>query len=53
MMFIQFGQDGGNDYWRGVGTYEIALPNPTEGKNNTSNLKVLTTLLQYIVTAVN
>ena len=26
------GQDGGNDYWRGVGTYEIALPNPTEGK---------------------
>ena len=26
------GQDGGNDYWRGVGTYEIALPNPTAGK---------------------
>ena len=26
------GQDGGNDYWRGVGVYEIALPNPTEGK---------------------
>ena len=26
------GQDGGNDYWRGIGTYEIALPNPTDGK---------------------
>lgn len=25
------GQDGGNDYWRGIGTYEIDLPNPTEG----------------------
>ena len=25
------GQDGGNDYWRGVGTYEIDLPNPTKG----------------------
>lgn len=26
------GQDGGNDYWRGIGTYEIDLPNPTAGK---------------------
>ena len=26
------GQDGGNDYWRGIGTYEIALPDPTPGK---------------------
>ncbi len=26
------GQDGGNDYWRGVGTYTIDLPNPTAGK---------------------
>ncbi len=26
------GQDGGNDYWRGVGTYTIALPDPTPGK---------------------
>ena len=26
------GQDGGNDYWRGIGTYEIDLPNPTQGK---------------------
>ena len=26
------GQDGGADYWRGIGTYEIALPNPTKGK---------------------
>ena len=26
------GQDGGNDYWRGIGTYEIDLPNPTVGK---------------------
>ena len=25
------GQDGGNDYWRGIGTYEIDLPNPTKG----------------------
>ncbi len=25
------GQDGGNDYWRGIGTYEIDLPNPTQG----------------------
>ena len=26
------GQDGGNDYWRGIGTYNIDLPNPTAGK---------------------
>ena len=26
------GQDGGNDYWRGLGTYTIALPDPTPGK---------------------
>ena len=26
------GQDGGNDYWRGIGTYQIDLPNPTAGK---------------------
>ena len=25
------GQDGGNDYWRGIGTYEIELPAPTKG----------------------
>jgi len=25
------GQDGGADYWRGMGTYQIALPDPTEG----------------------
>ena len=25
------GQDGGADYWRGIGTYKIDLPNPTEG----------------------
>lgn len=25
------GQDGGNDYWRGIGTYEIDLPDPTKG----------------------
>ncbi len=25
------GQDGGNDYWRGVGIYEIDLPDPTGG----------------------
>ena len=26
------GQDGGADYWRGIGTYKIDLPNPTQGK---------------------
>ena len=26
------GQDGGSDYWRGIGTYKIDLPNPTKGK---------------------
>ena len=26
------GQDGGGDYWRGVGTYLVDLPNPTAGK---------------------
>ena len=26
------GQDGGGDYYRGTGTYEIPLPNPTPGK---------------------
>ena len=26
------GQDGGADYWRGIGTYKIDLPNPTKGK---------------------
>ena len=26
------GQDGGADYWRGIGTYTIDLPNPTKGK---------------------
>ena len=26
------GQDGGADYWRGIGTYIIDLPNPTQGK---------------------
>ncbi len=26
------GQDGGADYWRGIGTYVIDLPDPTEGK---------------------
>ena len=25
------GQDGGADYWRGIGIYQIDLPNPTEG----------------------
>jgi len=26
------GQDGGADYWRGIGVYNIELPNPTKGK---------------------
>ena len=26
------GQDGGNDYWRGIGTYILDLPAPTKGK---------------------
>ncbi len=25
------GQDGGADYWRGIGTYTLDLPNPTKG----------------------
>ena len=25
------GQDGGADYWRGIATYKIDLPNPTKG----------------------
>lgn len=28
----QDGQDGGNDYWRGIATYELDLPDPTPGK---------------------
>ncbi len=27
----QDGQDGGNDYWRGIATYAIDLPDPTNG----------------------
>ena len=26
------GQDGGGDYWRGIGIYEIDLPDPSAGK---------------------
>jgi len=26
------GQDGGNDYWRGIGEYKIDLPDPTPGR---------------------
>ena len=26
------GQDGGADYWRGIGTYQIDLPDPAKGK---------------------
>ena len=26
------GQDGGGDYWRGLGVYTLALPDPTPGK---------------------
>lgn len=26
------GQEGGNGYWRGIGTYQMDLPNPTAGK---------------------
>ncbi|MBR3950028.1 MAG: hypothetical protein IKJ84_05070 [Oscillospiraceae bacterium] len=26
------GQDGGADYWRGIGTYQLQLPDPTDGK---------------------
>ena len=33
------GQDGGNDYWRGVGTYEIDLPDPTDGKRQYIEIK--------------
>ena len=33
------GQDGGGDFWRGVGTYEIPLPDPTEGKRQYIELR--------------
>lgn len=33
------GQDGGNDYWRGVGIYQIDLPNPTAGKKQYIELR--------------
>ena len=26
------GQDGGNDYWRGVGVYQLELPAPTPAR---------------------
>ncbi len=28
----QDGQDGGNDYWRGIGSYQIDIPDPVDGK---------------------
>ncbi len=33
------GQDGGSDYWRGIGTYEIDLPDPTQGKRQYIELR--------------
>ena len=33
------GQDGGDDYWRGIGNYEIALPAPTAGKRQYIELR--------------
>ena len=33
------GQDGGADYWRGIGTYKIDLPNPTEGTKQYIEIK--------------
>lgn len=33
------GQDGGNDYWRGLSIYRIDLPNPTEGKKQYIEIK--------------
>ena len=33
------GQDGGADYWRGIGIYNIELPNPTEGKRQYIEIK--------------
>ncbi len=33
------GQDGGGDYWRGIGIYNIDLPNPTKGKKQYIELK--------------
>ena len=32
------GQDGGNDYWRGIGTYTMELPNPIESISSLDNL---------------
>ena len=33
------GQDGGNDFWRGVGMYQIDLPEPTPGKRQYIELR--------------
>ena len=35
----QDGQDGGNDFWRGVGMYQMDLPNPTKGKRQYIELR--------------
>ncbi len=35
----QDGQDGGNDFWRGVGIYQIQLPAPTPGKRQYIELR--------------
>ena len=33
------GQDGGNDFWRGVGIYQMDLPDPTPGKRQYIELR--------------
>lgn len=33
------GQDGGDDYWRGMGVYHIVLPDPTPGKRQYIELR--------------
>ena len=33
------GQDGGNDFWRGIGIYRIDLPDPTPGKRQYIELR--------------
>ena len=47
------GQDGGADYWRGIGIYNIDLPNPTEEKNSILKSRVQTMLQPCIVMDVN
>lgn len=44
------GQDGGDDYYRGKGTYEIELPGPAKGKRQYVQFEGRTMSRTYIAT---